>query len=89
MNEKPEINELESRFLAGAEMPDPSTREVSTMWMQTFVEKWTPRRPFWNAATLFLQRMWIALYKVVITFSPFFFSAKAAKEVFFDESEGH
>lgn len=73
---------------AGAEMAEPSTSEVSTMRMQPFVEKWTPRRPFWNAATLFLQRMWIALFKVVITFLIFLFSP-SRQEVFFDESEGH
>jgi hypothetical protein len=68
-------------IFAGDEMPDPSAREVSTMWMQTFVEKWTQRRTFWNAATLFLQRMRITLYKMVITFL-FFLSRNSISKLF-------
>ncbi len=69
-----EIHEQKTRnqrvrveIFAGDEMPDPSTREVPTMRMQTFMEKWTPRGTFWNVATLLLQRMRITLYKVVKT----------------------
>jgi hypothetical protein len=72
---------LRVRIFARAEMADPSTREVSTMRMQTFVEKWTQRRTFWNVTTLFLQRMWIALYKVVKTFLPFSFKPKPPRGI--------
>ena len=46
MNEKP--HELRVEIFAGAEMPDPSARDVSTMWMQTFVGKMDTEKAFFG-----------------------------------------